>query len=51
MTNETKIDPRYFISGFILGATATFGAYQIVKLGVDWAREGIRTVRAKKNSK
>jgi hypothetical protein len=46
-------EPRpqdYILLAAVVGTTA-FGVYHLGKLGVDWAREGVRSRKEKKNEK
>lgn len=46
---ETSIKDLLTPTNVIVVAAFTYSAYHLTKLGVDWAREGVRTLKAKKN--
>ena len=51
MPSEIKIPATTYVRIAIIAGAATYSAYQLGKLGVDWSREGIRTLKSKKNAK
>lgn len=51
MSNETKIPASAYVGVAVVAGTAAFGLYQLGKLSFDWGKEGIRTLKEKKNSK
>lgn len=50
MDENSKFTTSEIATLVVVGCAALYGTYQLGKLGVDWAREGIRTIKDKKNS-
>lgn len=50
MENELEFTTRDKIAVAVVGVAVVYSSYQIVRIGVEWTREGIRALKAKKNS-
>lgn len=37
-----------YMQGIIIGAAAAYGAFNIIKLGIDWTKAGIQEYRERK---
>lgn len=50
MQENSKLSVPEIATLVVVGTAVVYGAYQLTKLGVDWAREGIRVIKEKKSS-
>lgn len=52
MSNENNTPTiRTYVTLAVVAGSAVFGAYQLGKLGVDWAKEGVRAIKDKNLTK